>query len=132
MGMFDYVVVECELPDASAKDIHEWQTKDFDWPMMEKYRITADGRLMEELYHREDRSDPNAPPGSWRRIAGCATPVHEGWRDMNFHGVLNFIGIADYDRPSETWFEYNATFTHGQLEKIERVAGAPPSGGTET
>jgi hypothetical protein len=123
--MFDYVVVECELPDESAKGVREWQTKEFDAPMMENYRITAEGRLMEELYHREDLSDPNAAPGSIESIIGCATLVHDGWRDLNFHGVLRFCGYVGSNYSPENRHEYNATFTHGQLETIERVQ--PPA-----
>lgn len=120
MGMFDYVVPECELPDEAGRLVREWQTKDFDAPFMDTYRITAEGRLMEEVYHIEDRSDKNAPEGSVMRLLGIMTKVHEGWRDANFHGVLNFYGSTSHDWKGE-WIEYNATFTHGALEKIERV-----------
>ncbi len=100
MGMFDYVIPECALPDTGAAEVRQWQTKDFDWPFMHKYRITADGRLMHERVHYEDRGDRSA-----------------GWDDTNFHGVLNFYGFTD----GREWYEYNATFTHGQLEGVARV-----------
>lgn len=139
MGLFDRVVVECPLPDAGASVVREWQTKDFPDPYMENYKITSDGRLMSEQYRVEDHSDPNAPKGSIESIMGCATPVHEAWHDMNFHGILNFYGDAntgellaiglephnfgkDLNHPEEVeWFEYNAKFTDGQLVGIERV-----------
>lgn len=125
--MFDYVIPECRLPDEDAKLIRQWQTKDFDAPFMDKYRITPEGRLLEEVYHIEDRSDKAAKPGTFASIAGIMTKVHEGWKDMNYHGVLNFYGSASEDWKGE-WFEYNATFTHGALAKIERVSSETGDG----
>lgn len=134
MGLFDYVIPECALPDDGASHVREWQTKDFDLPCMEKYRINSGGRLLKERYHTEDRSDPNAT-GIFA-LRGIMTKVHEGWDDMAFHGVLHFYGYdrsglapaAPYD-PTR-WYEYAATFTHGTLESIERVSEpvAPATG----
>lgn len=118
MGMFDNVIPEFPLPDEGAKRVNEWQTKDFDAPFMDKYRITPEGRLLEELYDIEDQSDPTAEPGTLASLRGMMTRVNVRERDMDYHGVLNFYGTtADGE-----WFEYNATFTHGALEKVERVA----------
>lgn len=138
MSMFDRVIVEYPLPDAGAAAVKQWQTKDLNCGM-DNYKITASGRLLEERVHYEDRSDPNAKKGSFGSIAGCMTPVHEAWADMNYHGVLNFYGDAntgqlrrismkpetfgvDMNHPEETeWFEYNAKFTDGSLVEIKRV-----------
>lgn len=120
MGMFDYVTPECPLPDEGAELIREWQTKDFDAPFMNKYRITPEGRLLEEVYDIEDRSDPTAEPGTFASLCGMMTRVHVRWQDMNYHGVLNFYGSASENWKGE-WFEYDATFTHGKLETIERL-----------
>jgi hypothetical protein len=118
MGMFDTVLPECELPGSppTAARISWWQTKTFEWPGLDRYRITAEGRLMEEVYHIEDRSDPTLPEDTLARLRGCMTRVHEGWRDMNFDGVLNFYALID-----DGWWEYNATFAEGHLVSIERV-----------
>jgi hypothetical protein len=140
MGMYDRVIVECPLPDAGADIVKEWQTKDFEAPYLENYKITEGGRLLHERIHYEDRSDPNAPKGSLKRIIGCMTSVHDGWEDMNYHGTLNFYGDAhtgellaismrpetfgqDLNHPGEKpeWFEYNAKFTDGALVSIERI-----------
>lgn len=135
MGMFDIVIPECPLPDVSAKLVDEWQTKDFDEPFMNSYRIGADGRLYVEIVHFEDLSE-FALTGAGDRFAGCMSRVHERWQDMAFHGVLNFYGFPGHD--VNDWYEYDATFTHGQLEKIERVTDAepvpalPPNDGGET
>lgn len=118
MGLFDTVIPEFQLPDADAVNVDWWQTKDFDDPYMENYKITSDGRLLHEEVHYEDHSDKNAPPGSFESILGCMTPVHERWVDLNFHGILNFYGTA---KPSGEWFEYNAKFTDGTLVSIERL-----------
>ena len=115
MGMFDNVEVEYPLPDEAARHVGEWQTKDLDcW--MDVYRLTAEGRLMEEVYHTEDRSDKSAPPGSLASVRGIWSKVHEDWKDMNYHGVLNFYGHTTHGRE---WVEYNATFTNGQLVSSE-------------
>lgn len=113
MGMFDTVIVECELPDSPPKDLW-WQTKDLSCGM-DKYKITADGRLMEELYRVEDRSDPNAK--GLMALRGCATRVNEGWKDLEFHGILRFYASTDDDQ----WFEYNAKFTDGKLVSFTRI-----------
>lgn len=120
MGMFDNVIPECPLPDEAAKHVQEWQTKSFEQPFLHKYRITAEGRLLGELVHYEDRSDPTAPEGSIAALAGCMTAVHDGWEDTNYDGVLNFYGTTTPDWQGE-WVEYDATFKNGQLEKIERM-----------
>ena len=125
MGMFDYVLPECPLPDEGAKLIHNWRTKDFDAPFMDEYRITAEGRLLEEIYDIEDRSDPTAESGTLASLRGMMTRIHVRWQDMNHHGVLNFYGHTTDWQPGGEWIEYNATFTHGALEKIERVQDEP-------
>jgi hypothetical protein len=120
MGMFDDIVVEQPLPDAGAANVNGWQTKDLDCTM-DTYRITAEGRLMEEVYRTEDRSDKTAAPGTLASIRGIWTKIHEGWRDMNYHGVLNFYGHVGSSYDPASWYEYNATFTNGQLVGFERV-----------
>lgn len=101
MGMFDDVICEAPLPD--GKPGKHFQTKDFEAPYLERYTITAEGRLL--------RDDP-----WWGRKEGAdaAPPT-----DMNFHGVLNFY---DYNSKTEEWREFNAIFTHGQLEKIQDLS----------
>jgi hypothetical protein len=140
MGMFDMVIVEFSLPDAGASEVKGWQTRDFPDPLLENYKITADGRLLRERIHYEDRSDPQYLIGTFERLAGSMTSIHDGWDDVHFHGILNFYGNKYsgelrmiscapetfgkdllHPEPAE-WFEYNAKFTDGQLVSIERVA----------
>ena len=112
MGMFDYVTVECPVDGVPNAAAVEWQTKTFDAPFMLHYRITAAGRLLREVVHYEDRSDPTLPPDSPMRFAGCMTPIHEGWEDMNYHGDLWMIGDAP------RFQRVVARFTNGALETI--------------
>lgn len=116
MGMFDNV--ECEFLLPGSLEGREWQTKSFAEPFLRKHRITVNGRLLRELVHYEDRSAPNAV--GLAKLAGMMTPVHDGWEDLNYHGVVNFYGTAGAE-PEFDWHEYNATFEHGQLVRIEPV-----------
>jgi len=125
--MFDYVIPECPLPDGNAAQVPEWQTKAFDVPYMDHYRITPEGRLMEEVYRVEDRSE-FARTGQGDQFVGCMTRVREGWRVIEFDGVLNFYGTVGtaWARDGE-WIEYDATFAKGQLVSIVRVREEPPA-----
>ena len=93
MGLFDHVRCDYPLPD--RKPGKEFQTKSFDAPYMDRYWITAEGRLLRSRRYPSD----------------CI--------DTNFHGVLNFY---DYVDETKEWREFNAIFTHGQLETIQDVA----------
>ena len=103
MGLFDEVRCDYPLPD--GKPGTYFQTKTFDAPYIEQYRITPEGRLLRE------------EPPWYERI-----PVRgiSNWVDTNFHGVLNFY---DYDTKTKVWRNFNAIFTHGQLELIQDVSG---------
>ena len=99
MGLFDNVRCEYPLPD--GKPAVPFQTKTFDAPYSETYVITAEGRLLQEPpWYAEDKADRKP-------------------EDTNFHGVLNFY---DYNTKTEEWREFNAIFTHGQLEFIQDVS----------
>ena len=97
MGMFDDVVCEVPLPD--GKPGKHFQTKDFEAPYLEKYTITADGRLFRDKPWWERKKDDPPDPS-----------------DMNYHGTLNFY---DYNTETKDWREFNAKFTDGQLVAIE-------------
>lgn len=124
MGMFDYVIPECSIEGIENPSQYEWQTKSFDGPAMDRYRITADGRLLAEVYDVEDRSDPNAE--GLMRFVGMCSRIHRGWRDTNYHGDLNFYTHIGRDYSEESWREFDARFTNGQLEWIR-----PATGGTD-
>ncbi len=91
MGLFDTVELydDVHLPEypdglAPAEDV-DWQTKGIDRPTMTTFRITADGRLLEEEWHTEavppedrpyasrddvDEDDFRYMAGSRNRVAG--------------------------------------------------------------
>jgi hypothetical protein len=140
MGMFDTLIVEYPLPDAGAAVVKDWQTKSFDWPSLQNYKITAAGQLLRERYHYNARSKESK--AGTPRLVG-RKQAHEGWETVPFSGVLNFYGDQYseellafshmpktlgkdllHPEPAE-WFEYNAKFTDGQIVSIERVPIIP-------
>ena len=51
MGLFDDVKCNMKLPGDIPTEIRRFQTKDFPCPYMDKYEITADGRLLKVRDH---------------------------------------------------------------------------------
>lgn len=106
MGMFDYVVCEVPLPELEDPSQYSFQSKSLGC-YMDTYTITTDGLLT--ITERVPSSNP----------ASATASVLD-----DYHGVLNFYdGI--WDGASQAlldWYEYNAYFIHGKLEKIVRVA----------
>ncbi len=115
MGMFDNVLVECPIEGVPSPAVVEWQTKDFAEPSLDRYKISAEGRLLEEIVRVEDRSE-FAATGQGDPFCGCMTRVHEGWRDMEYHGDLHFYGFLAATKDGLT--HVTARFTHGSLESI--------------
>ncbi len=106
MGLFDYVRCDHEMFGAARGSVH--QTKDMDWPFMEKYEITPEGRLLYEITRTEDQSDKNAPEGSIESLRGCMAAIPTGEKvDMNYHGYLH---LSCFGR---------CKFTDGQLVAFE-------------
>lgn len=132
MGMFDHVVVEegvdlPEFPDDASE--YTWQTKDFDTLNFTTYKITDDGRLLQEEFHyeevpKEERPYPDADPDEepLKAMAGRMKKVNDGWTERQYHGIVNFYhAIPIDDDPIDgdrMWWEYDAKFTDGQLENI--------------
>ena len=114
MSLYDNVSIEFDLPD-ELKEIAEWQTKDFDHPFLNKYVITKTGRLLKEKVHYEDRSDPNAT--GIMALVGALSAVHDGWEDMNYHGMLNFHGLDKNNK----YISCEAKFTDGECIEIKKV-----------
>lgn len=97
MGLFDYVRCDAPLPDGKPTPPDLFQTKDFDFPYMERYVITEAGRLVKL---KVTYGGPE-----W-----MSTPED---KDLNWHGYLNFYGGEVNE-----WREFNAKFTDGQLVEI--------------
>ncbi|MFC6977052.1 hypothetical protein ACFQL1_23785 [Halomicroarcula sp. GCM10025709] len=133
MGLFDTVTLydDVHLPEypdgvAPAETI-DWQTKGIARPRMTTFRITADGRLLEEEWHAESVPPDDRPfasrddiePGDFRYLVGARKRVHEGWTERDdFHGRFVITHLPD---EMESLLKYRVTFTHGRLEGFERV-----------
>lgn len=96
MGLFDEVRCEAGM-GADLGTVY--QTKDFEQPYMEDYRITADGRLIRKArwWCKEDADEKDA--------------------DMNFHGVLR---LTHFDDLTRTLHVYAAKFTDGKLIEFRK------------
>jgi len=106
MGMFDEVsfaagVLPPDLPAWSTDPSHQWQTKDFEYPYLERYAVTSDGRLVKDGH------------------------------DIDFHGDLGVhtlnsraSGPGGYytqnGEPCE-WLRLSVRFTHGRLESVRII-----------
>lgn len=99
MGMFDYVLWNGDV----------YQTKDTPNQFMDHYHI-IDGKLYEETYRIEDRSDPSKP--GLEGLAGILTKVDVKTVESNFTGSINFYDYGD----DHVWVEYLAVFHNGVLQ----------------
>jgi hypothetical protein len=128
MGMFDDVVVEVPLPDGFDPAGVEFQTKDFDC-RLERYTITADGRLVARRVEYEMTPEEEMPyygkpewgdETSLFRLIGCMREVRSWDEEVPFHGDLVFYC---YERG--VFREYTARFTEGRLAGV--TGGAVPN-----
>ena len=122
MGMFDDV--KCEMPLPDGWQSYGLQTKDFGCEMTTLF-IRKDGRLLvlesdwEEVPANER---PHPDPSDPLHFIGSMKAVNARWRDLDFHGVMNFYGSEGlHGAPGHVWHEYNARFTDGQCVRIDAV-----------
>lgn len=123
--MYDYVEVDpaIELPEleVNQSDIR-FQTKDFQ-NLFRTYRVTEDGRLLEEEFHIEEVPKEERPfydeeidgfeePGE--EVFGSMEHVTDGWHEKDFHGVLHIVQGTD-----DHHYRYNLEFTRGVLSNID-------------
>lgn len=121
MGMFDYISVSDKLPttpeiDASGINLYAepYQTKDLD-NIMATYYIQR-GKLFVEKYKvTEWVEDPEGFAGGY---IDRKEPYQEEIYD--YHGKIRFYHIIDKDG-YDHWIEYQAWFSHGNMDKIELV-----------
>jgi hypothetical protein len=144
MGMFDNIFVKKKLPltkELKALNIkweeEPFQTKDLE-SLMETYEITKSGKLRYLWQERVWKDDDNA------FLKGYMDVVKEEWRDVDFHGTINFYTSYcdnnnygwDYinDDPEQItwddieliqgydwWIEFEAYFTKGKLDSIKLI-----------
>jgi len=131
MGLYDKVVFEEGLdvafPDIDADPFERtWQTKSLarGHPTLTDYRVTAEGRLLEEdadheLVPEEERPRYDEDIGGFERPMdewlGCLRKVHHGWTDTEYHGTFEFHTSIDGD-----YLSLEAKFTEGRLVDIAR------------
>ncbi len=117
MGMFDTVYCKVPLPGNTPFDsTTPFQTKDLE-NILATYVIEEDGRLMErsgyyETVPKEERPYPDDE--GFKGIIGSFRFIDTGWKPVDVHQRLKFYQSAD-----GKWYDFVATFTHGQLETIE-------------
>ncbi len=144
MGMFDTIYVKRKLPlskELKALDLKweemDFQTKDLE-NLLDTYEITKSGKLRHLWQEREWRESDDAFFGGYLDV------VKEEWRDVDFHGTINFYtSYCDNDKHNwdwisddpeqmtwddieliqghDWWFEFEAYFTKGKLEDIKLI-----------
>ena len=131
MGLFDRVRfedgLEVAFPDLGADPFEvTWQTKSIarHEPMMENYKVTANGRLFSEEVEYEHVPEEERPrydeaiggfANELERGRGSRTQIHQGWSDTAYHGTFEFHRTIDGD-----YVSFDAKFTDGQLVAITR------------
>lgn len=126
MGLYDIVELSegLELPefDSDPSSV-EWQSKTFSPCTLTRFRITAEGELLEADWHYETRPEESCAStdgdsDAGRRLHeafGVRERVHDGWQQRQYHGILEFHASVD-----GSLLRYEAKFTDGQLMEIRR------------
>jgi predicted RNA-binding Zn-ribbon protein involved in translation (DUF1610 family) len=128
MGLYDTLELPAALVlpglDRDPSSIR-WQTKSIGRPAMRTFRITPDGRLLEEEFHTEEVPEAERPyygTDRWDepffRMAGAVRHVHDGWMERPYHGVIRFTASVD-----EALLAYEAKFTDGRLAALRDASG---------
>ena len=126
MGMFDQITCDYPLPDSAVQ--HKlFQTKSLNC-LMDRYTITADGRLIlhkvrYEAVPEEERpfyGDPRWEENALLQLTGSLKSVPVGDVEIPYHGYIRFYTSLGKGEAREA-FEYLAKFTDGRLQSLERV-----------
>jgi hypothetical protein len=103
MGMFDTIIIDLKKLPATAEEIElmerDFQTKDLNC-RLDIYEIKDDQLIM--VKHMDEELIEN----------------RECHKKINFDGGLNFYSMDSEDN----WYEFNAIFKKGKLQKINRVS----------
>lgn len=143
MGMFDSLIVKKKLPltkELKALDVNwekeVFQTKDLE-NLLDTYEITKSGKLKHLWQEREWKDDDSA------FLKGYLDVVKEEWRNVDFHGTINFYTSLSDDEKyhwdflgepeqltweeideiegNDWWIEFEAYFTKGKLDEIKLI-----------
>lgn len=117
MGVFDYLRCSYPLPRQGANAL-EYQTKDTEAQYMEHYEIRADGTLWHQVYDTEDRSDPNAEPGSLKSLMGRMTRINERWERDTMTGEVVFSAYPGKAYTDKNKVRFSAYFVNGDLKRL--------------
>jgi len=142
--MFDTIYVKKKLPltkELKALNINweevDFQTKDLE-NLLDAYEITKTGKLRHLWQEREWKDDDDA------FLKGYFEVVKEEWRDVDFHGTINFYTSYCDDKKyywnhvnddpeqmswedielipgHDWWLEFEAYFTKGKLDEIKLI-----------
>jgi hypothetical protein len=126
MGLFDRIELPAGLSlpgfDGDPSTI-EWQTKSIGRPLMRQFRLTEDGRLLQEETHGETVPEEERPyygTGKWDELVfrGSIRTVHDGWTERRYHGIVEFHATLEGEVT-----RYEARFTDGRLTALRDVTG---------
>jgi hypothetical protein len=153
MGVFDRIDVDKpigeRLPNYDATRLGfpahevEWQSKNLDHPFLDRYRITADGKLIkhnretepvpEDEWTAEQRDRARKRAESDHPLSGMEYPTrttNEWWEQLpDWHGSFSFYSSFDVGADTPERWEYDAQFVHGTLSRIVQTRPIPDSGG---
>jgi hypothetical protein len=116
--MFDYLICEMPLPEQPQPPrCRVFQTKDTTPQFLERFTITAAGRLIHHTVRYEEVPE-NERPYPALPFTGCMRTVPAGDADTNFHGMLKF---HTYDSEAREYWAYEAKFTDGRCVGIQCV-----------
>ncbi len=126
MGLFDRVELPATLSLPGLEDdpsTIEWQTKSIGRPLMRRFRLTEDGRLLQEETHSEPAPEAERPhrgtdkPEEFTAV-GSTQVVHDDWTERRYHGIVEFHAPLD-----EEVARYEARFADGRLTALRDVTG---------
>jgi hypothetical protein len=117
MGMFDYLIVEIQLPDGGPSQLHNtdepYQTKSLECLMYE-YVISARGQLYKKHWEYEWVDSPT------HLLGGYEQKIPDTYRReylTDFHGDVIFYTSKPMSE-NRVWRDYTARFTEGKLTRI--------------
>lgn len=139
MGLYDIIELENEITLPKFKgeinDV-EWQSKDVQGrPFMATYKITNDGRLMEQKVSKRPMTDEEIKERAnqagydswdeWEQDEAALGPIDSWkqvtdevwWEDCNQHGSFEMHALT-YEGEESTYWSYEVRFTDGELDEI--------------
>lgn len=127
MGFFDNINLDLTTPLPEFEGdpaLVEWQTKDIQDPCMDTY-VIKNNRLIKICHEWEE-----IPLTERVNVMGMQVPLirpKKTWEeDVNYHGKFRFYtNIYNKDKDGkeiQTWYEYEAKFTDGEMINIRIIA----------